>query len=119
MQGWGALLWSGGAQLFCQAEAGGFVELGFEVEKQGRYRLRLLATAAPDFGTIVAAVDGRTALPQVDLYSGRVSPSGEIELGTYALEKGSHRLRVASTGKNGASTGFSFGLDALERIEER
>ena len=54
-------MWSQGKQLFCAAEKDGFVELAMEVRKPGRYRLRVLATAAPDFGTIRMALDGKWA----------------------------------------------------------
>ena len=49
-------MWSGGRQLFCSAERGGSIDLGFEVPVAGSYRIRVLATAAPDFG-----VDSRRA----------------------------------------------------------
>jgi hypothetical protein len=49
MKPWGGPMWSHGRQLFCRTEHRGFVELGFSVPKAGRYRLRVLATAAPDF----------------------------------------------------------------------
>ena len=55
MKPWGGLMWSHGRQLFCGAQRGGFVDLGFSVPKGGRYRLRVLATAAPDFGIVRAA----------------------------------------------------------------
>ncbi len=41
MHDFGAPMWSGGAQLFCRAEKGGFVELDFAVRSAGRYRLRV------------------------------------------------------------------------------
>ena len=58
-------MWSQGKQLFCGAEKGGFVELAMEVRKPGRYRLRVLATAAPDFGTIRMALDGKRLGPRI------------------------------------------------------
>jgi len=113
---WGGPMWSQGKQLFCGASKGGFVELGFAVRKTGRYRLRVLATAAPDFGTVRAALDGRPAGGVFDLYSGRVCPSGSLELGTHALAAGPHRLRFTVLGRNAASTGWLFGLDAIDLL---
>jgi hypothetical protein len=109
-------LWSRGKQLFCGAKKDGAVELEIDVPKAARYRLRVLATAAPDFGTVRASLDGQP--PRTfDLYSGRVSPSGSLELGTFDFSAGKHRLRFISVGKNPASQGFAFGLDAIDLLE--
>ena len=52
MREWGRTLWSQGKQLLGVAKKGGLVELAFHVDKPGVYRVRVLATAAPDFGKI-------------------------------------------------------------------
>jgi len=114
MAEWGGPMWSQGRQLYCRAQEGDFVELGFVVRKAGRWRLRVLATAAPDFGIVRAVLDGKPPGQDFDLYSGRVSPSGSLELGTLDLAAGQHRLRFAVVGKNAASTGFCFGIDAID-----
>jgi hypothetical protein len=114
MAGEGGLMWSQGRQLLCRAEEGGFVELGFTVRRGGRWRLRVLATAAPDYGIVRAALDGKPLEGDFDLYSGRVSPAGSLELGTRNLAAGRHRLRFAAAGKNPASAGSSFGLDTVD-----
>lgn len=116
MANWGSKMWSQGKQLFCGAKEGGFVELGFGVRKAGLYRLRVLATAAPDFGKIRAALDSKKLEVEFDLYSGRVSPSGSLELGAHNLKAGKHRLRIAVGGKNASSAGYSFGLDAIDLL---
>ncbi len=113
---WGGRRWSGGEQLFCRAEQGGGVELGFEVRKAGLYRLRILATAAPDFGTVSVSLDGKTLGPDVDLYSGRVCLSGSLELGDHDFTAGRHRLRFSAMRKNVGSTNYFFGLDAVDLI---
>jgi Papain family cysteine protease len=119
MNDFSAAMWSGGAQLFCAAEKGGFVELGFDVHQPGRYRLRALATAAPDFGKVRAALDGRSVAQEFDLYSGRVSPAGSLELGTYDFPSGRHRLRFTAAVKNAVSTNFSFGIDCVDLISAK
>ncbi len=117
MAPWEKLMWSRGKQLMCAAEKEGFVELAMDVRKAGRYRLRVLATAAPDYGTIRMALDGKLLGPRFDLYCGRVSPSGTLELGDYNLGAGQHRIRFVSVGKNPASAGFSFGIDAIDLLK--
>jgi hypothetical protein len=116
MKPWGGGLWTQGRQLLCRAQHGGYVELGFSVPKAGRYRLRVLGTAGPDYGVIRAAIDGRLVGRAFDLYSGRVSPAGSLELGTLEIPAGRHRLRIAAVGKNPASQGFIFGLDAIDLL---
>jgi hypothetical protein len=119
MGAWGGPMWSGGRQLFCGARPGGFVELGFRVRSAGRRRLRVLATAAPDYGRVRVALDGRALEPVFDLYAGRVCPAGSLELGTHELAEGPHRIRFTSAGKNDASAGFAFGLDAVDLLDAK
>jgi len=69
-----------------------------------RYRVRLLATAAPDYGEIVVALDGASAGTAFGLYSGRVCPTGSLELGQHDLAAGKHRLRCTVVRKNPASS---------------
>jgi hypothetical protein len=109
-------LWTQGRQLFCAARRGGDVVLAFDVRQAGRYRVRLLATAAPDYGKLAVALDGAAIHETFDLYSGRVSPSGSLELGQHDLAAGRHRLRCTAAGKNPASGGFYFGLDAIDLL---
>ena len=91
-------------------------EPGFEVQKAGRYRLRVLATDAPDYGTIRVALDGTAQRPDFDLYSVRVCPSGSLEQGEHELTAGNHCLRFTVVAKNAASKNFSFGLDAVDLL---
>ena len=114
MRDWGGLLWSQGKQLFCASQEGGSVELGLSIRDTRRYRLRVLATAAPDFGTVQVALDGKSVGLEFDLYSGRGCPSGALELGTHALTAGQHRLRFTTVGKSAVSAGHAFGLDAVD-----
>ncbi len=116
MDDFGGGLWSRHEQLFCQVVKGGDVELAFEVAEAGRYRLRVLGTAAPDFGVVRIRMDGDPRVAEFDLYSGRVCPSGSLELGPHDLGAGRHVLKVTCVGKDPASGGLSFGLDALDLI---
>ena len=88
--------------------------LWFTVRTACRYRLRVLATAAPDYGVVRVKLDDNKAGPEFNLYAGRVCPSGSLELGTVDLAVGRHRLHFAAVAKPAGSTGFSFGLDAID-----
>jgi len=113
---YGKQMWSGGAQLFCRSEKDGYVDLEFVVPSAGRYRLRMLATAAPDYGQVQVVLDDTDLPPQFDLYSGRVCPAGSLELGEHEFSAGRHRLRVKTVGKNEVSKGFCFGLDVVDLL---
>jgi hypothetical protein len=109
-------MWSQGTHLLCQAQEGGSIDLAIHAAKAGRYRLRILATAAPDFGTIRASLDGKALPGDFDLYSGRLSPAGSLELGEHELAAGEHRIALSVAGKNAASTNYWFGLDAIDLL---
>ena len=116
MDNWGAKMWSGGRQLFCQAGKGGFVELAFDVKRAGRHRVRVLATAAPDYGIVQVTLAASSRGEEFDLYSGRICPSGSLELGTFSLDAGRHLLRFTAVSKNQASENFWFGIDAVDLL---
>lgn len=116
MNGFGGPMWSGETQLFCGAQRGGSVAIEFETETAGDYRVRLLATAAPDFGRVRITLNGVPIEREFDLYSGRVCPAGSLELGNHQLDAGMHTLRIESVGKSDASDGFAFGIDAIDLL---
>jgi hypothetical protein len=117
MNQWKASLWSGGKQLFCKSKATGFVELGFTVQTSGDYRVRVLATAAPDHGRVRVALDAEAGGPVFDLYSGRVSPAGSLELGTRRLLAGRHSVRFTAARGNAVLAGTYFGMDRVDLLK--
>jgi len=116
---WGPGMWSQASHLFCKTQNNGFLEVGFAVRRAGPYRLRLLATAAPDYGTIRVALDRNKSQSTFDLYSGRICPSGSLELGTHNLLAGNHSIRFTAIRKNSASANFFFGIDTIDLLPPR
>ncbi len=116
MRRYGGPMWSGRKQLYGRAEEGGRIEFEFNVTKSDHYRVRLLATAAPDYGRIRVALDGQAVDSTFELYSGRVCPAGSLELGTSEISAGKHQLRIEVIGKADASAGTGFGIDALDLL---
>jgi len=116
MDDWERSLWSQGKQLSVVAKKDGFIALRFVVKRAGRYRIRVLATAAPDYGTIQVRLDGKPVGSSFDLYSGRVCPSGSLELGTHEISEGEHRIRFTSVAKDRVSGNHNFGLDAIDLL---
>lgn len=115
MLGRGHKMWSNSRDLRCKAGEAGSVELDFGVAKPGTYRVRLLATASPESGVVEASLDGRSPA-KFDLYSGELSPAGSLELGTHELPAGVHRLTLRVLGKHPLSSGYEFGLDAIDLL---
>ena len=60
------------------------------------------------------ALDGQKIGPVTDLYSGRVQPTGPLDLGPVTLGARLHHLRVTVTGKSKEPSGYRFGLDAVD-----
>lgn len=117
MSDFGAPMWSNGAQLFCRTWRNGAATLGVDVTEARRYRVRLLGTAAPDFGLLRITLDGIEIEENFDLYSGRVCPAGSLELGEHELQAGRHTLKLEVIERNDASSGYAFGIDAIDLLK--
>jgi len=113
MTPWHDASWTGGDQVLCRAIAPVDFVFEFDVPEAGEYRVELLATCAPDYGTIDVAVDGDLLAAGIDLQSGLVSPTGPIELGVRSLGAGRHRLILRDAGSSGWGTPRLFGVDAI------
>jgi hypothetical protein len=111
---WDREKWSGGKQLFCQADDGGFVELQVEAPQFGAYKLVVSLTRAPDYGRVEVTLDGQRIGPAFDGFAEAVTPPTRVPLGRIELTRGSHRLRFTATGKNMGATGCFMGIDCLE-----
>ncbi|MBN2307869.1 MAG: DUF2961 domain-containing protein [Candidatus Hydrogenedentes bacterium] len=110
--------WSGGAQLFWQAEQPNqTLTMPFEVRAAGGHTLLLLATHSWDYGTFQFAVDGVDTGRPVDLYSQSIVVR-QTALRLPDLAPGRHTLTVRNVGKNGASDGCYFGLDGIVLVKE-
>jgi len=118
MAEFGGPMWSGGQPLCCRSQPGGFVTLAFSNRRGGRYRLQVLATAGPENGVVRVALDGQHLGPHINLYSGRICPTGSVDLGVIDLGAVRHAFRFTMVGKDAASANFWFGVDAVELAAE-
>jgi hypothetical protein len=73
-------------------------------------------TVAPDYGTIAVALDGKAVPGSFNLYSGRVTPSGSLELGNHEIAAGQHVIRFGVVDKSEGSTNYYFGIDAVDLL---
>ena len=107
-----------GAQRFSGAQRGAVLTLALPVTDPGTYRVDLYATLAPDFGFVQCRVNDAACGAPVDLYAPVVLPTGAIPLGRVRLSAGTHRIAFEVQGKHAESSGYHFGIDALELVED-
>ena len=120
MNFFGAGLWRFDDQIFGRG-LNCDVSFNIGVDKTGLYEIVLIATHAPDFGTLQVTLIRGTVINQVafelDLFGPDVRPTERIELGKWALTAGEEtQLIFAVTGKNPASSEYAFGLDYIELL---
>jgi hypothetical protein len=106
--------WSGGQQLWWQPTAiGARLTLHIPATTAGTYALTGYFTRAKDYGKFQVKLGAINVGAEQNFYGPDVVPTGAVALGTVTLAAGDNPLVVEVTGKDAASTGFLFGLDAL------
>jgi TonB family protein len=121
--GW-AESWSGGNHLWWRnAKLGDRLELGFDVQASGKYRLKLRLTKANDYGIEQCYLDGRKLGDPMDLYNGlstegnshAVTATGPLDMGSHVLKPGQHKLEFRIVGTNPkAVRSYMFGIDYMD-----
>jgi hypothetical protein len=99
-QDWDGL--SAGRQLWWHAgmKQGDNLVLGFDAKKAGKYRVLVRCLKAKDYGIHQLAINGQTAGQPIDFYNDTVTPTKEIDLGTFDLKEGQNQLSVTVVGAN-------------------
>ena len=115
MTPWERAMWSQGKQLFCNAEKEGFVELALEVHKPGSYDSACWPRRRPTTARSAWRWTESRWSRKFDLYCGRVSPSGTWNWQLH-LHGGPAPHPLRKCGKNTASAGYSFGIDAIDLL---
>jgi len=114
MEGYGAGVWSSGAQLIVKAiKQGDFVELEMPAPDATPRQVVLYLTQAPDFGTLRFTVNGQPGATTFDGYAPKVQLAPPVKLGVFTPKDGRLILRAEVDGANPQSRGakFFFGLD--------
>lgn len=105
--------WSGDNQLFwSDAKAGDTLTLTLPAHP-GVFDLIGYFTKASDYGQVSFTLNGQPVGGTFDGYSEDVVNSGPVSLGRVTLPAGPNQIVITIKGKNGASRGEAFGLDAL------
>ena len=113
--------WSGDAHLLWEGEVGEAMKTTLSIQNEGRYRLAVRLTKAPDYGVFSSFLDGTKLREGIDLYDPRVALDKEIDLGVVDLKAGSHDLVFKLTGANPKAKKFNgklqlMGLDYLKLV---
>lgn len=123
------VFWGKDILLFEAEGVGARIDIPFDVGEDGRYELVAQMAGAPDYGTYSVLIDGKvpgsgTELehepgantgtgPAIDAYYSELFVGEDRVIGWPRLSRGRHVLSFICTGKNAASTGYFFGIDAL------
>jgi hypothetical protein len=115
--------YSGAAQLFyhpVKAETPPVLTVSFEIEELGRYVLRAQLSRSWDYGVYQIALDEKTLVEELDLYSPEIVVKAQ-KLGEHTLAKGTHTLTFTYVRSNPeskvrgtAETGRYLALDAID-----
>ncbi len=106
--------WSGNEQLFWSGGApGAAMDLMAKVPRDGRYRVEIGLTRAPDYGDLAIHVGGQASASGFSGYRSAVSISGLMDAGVFQLKAGEQRVRLMVIGKSTASTGYLVGVDRI------
>jgi len=90
------------------------VVYAFEVPRDGRYEVSVIATGYSSYATWQVNIDGEPIGEPIDTYSTTLDGAGiERRLGEIALSAGPHSLRLEVVGHNERSQGYFIGWDSL------
>lgn len=108
--------WSGGKQLFVQAQhVGDFVELIIPSKSQIPVEVTLYATKSHDYGILRFSLNGKACNLDFDGYAPSAHSVGPVIIGTVLPRDGKIVLKVEVVGTNPESKGkrYYFGLDCV------
>ena len=113
--------WSGDAHLLWEGEVGEAMKTTLSIQNEGRYRLAVRLTKAPDYRFFSSFLDGTKLREGSDLYDPRVALDKEIDLGVVDVKAGSHDRVLKLTGANPKAKKFKgklqlMGLDYLKLV---
>lgn len=93
---------------------GDAVEIAFEVERGGRYRLHLVSEKGPNSGAARVYLDGAEESDnRVDLFQSGQTVLRSESVAVVDLEAGRHHMRLVSEGSHPMGGGMRIGMDYL------
>lgn len=99
-EGW-TFPWSGGQQQWwMDGKPGDRLDLTFEVDAAGRYKVLGVFTKAIDYGIHTIRINGATAVEALDCVNDGVIATPELSLGIHDLKQGANHLEIEIAGSN-------------------
>jgi len=97
------------------ADQGDTLKLGFRVERDGDYKLRMQFIKGDEYGRFRLRMDDHILRDSLDLSHRGLIPSGPVDLGLHRLSAGRHTLEIIVTGSSPlVQNACQFGLDYLQ-----
>lgn len=106
--------WNNEAQFFWGGEhkASDYVNLGFEVKKEGEYILDMNLTNAPDYGCFDLYLNDKLLKSNLNCYSSTPTPN-LYSFGKVRLRSGDNTLKFVQKSKNISATNNYLGIDFI------
>jgi hypothetical protein len=86
---------------------------------EGNYKIFIAYTCGQDFGIFNIFIDNKLFIKGIDGFSEEFSNSGTVELGTFYLDSGNHKLKLEVAGKNPEARRYYIGLDFINLVQEK
>jgi hypothetical protein len=107
-------VWSGDQQLrWSDAQAGQTLTVAITPPTAGTYRLSLLGTKGPGYGTVSFAINGQTLPHGFDGHAPALENAGLVDMGVAALPAGPSPLTITLAAGTTPGSRASFGLDLI------
>ena len=108
--------WSGGEHLFWKdVQIGAKLNLGFDIEKNGKYCLKTQLTRSTNYAIVQLYIDSQKIGNPVDLYLGYVYLTQVMILGEFDFTSGEHTMTIEVVGINKkAGENCAVGIDYLQ-----
>jgi hypothetical protein len=107
------VFWSRDIIFFTGEEIGATLTVPFDAPEAGKYEILTQLVHSYDYGDYQAYLDGKPIGDVLKVYSAETYASVDHRLGRATLTAGRHTLSFKAVGKNAASSGYYFGVDAI------
>jgi hypothetical protein len=106
---------SGEAHLFAQTREHDWVEMEFGAPQSGPTKISGYFTRNGDYGALRILVNGKVAVPSLDLSSPGFKSTGAVPFGVFELAQTGNKLRIEIAGKGKVSRDpfYQFGFDGI------
>ncbi len=99
------------------ARENGYISFDVNFKEDGNYSIDFSFIKAFDFPIVTIYLDGEQIGEPIDLYHAGLKATGNINLVTKDISKGTHTFTVKTASKNSKSAGYVFSIDHIDIIK--